>query len=260
MKNAIYIGAISLVLLIGMAVGDTQTQANWNIQGDTFIAQNYIGGHTFDTFIIDNLGTTNGMAGTYATPNTVAGQSGTNAQGVVDFTTTGTTDFVEVMVEGGLNWQNPGSGWSIANPPDVATGYIRERIQNDATLDVEKHFANPFDWKVTETKTVSGTGSTTIGKEIGWWSNSVGGDATRVQAGLEFKVPLDVVHITDGVISTDTRGAQPGLSTFPIVDKTYGLCSYTPPAASGINTYSWTGITNNPFTFTEEVFINPHLV
>jgi len=255
----IYIATISLVLLVGMAAANTQTQATWDIQGDTRLAQNYIGGHTFDTFIIDNLGTTNGLTSTAATPNTVAGQWGTDAMGLVDFTASGTTDFVEVMVEGGLNWQNPGTGWVLANPTDVATGYIKERIQNTGNLDVFKQFENPFDWKLMEHKEVSGTGTTTIGKEIGWWSNTQGGDATRVQADLEFKVPLDAVHITDGLVSTDTRGAQPGLSTFPTVDQLYTLCTYTPPAASGINTYKWVGTTNNPYTFEENVFINPHL-
>lgn len=255
--KSIYIAAISL-LLIGLAAADTQTSVNWNIEGDTFLAQNYVGGHTFDAAIIDNLGTTNGFFGTFATPNTVAGQSGIDAEGRLDFEATGVTDFVENMVEGGLNWQNDGSGWTMGTPTDVATAYIFERITNEGSLDVVKQFENPFDWKLMETKAVSGTGDTTIGKKIGWWTNSLGGQATQVQADVTFKVPLDSVSLTGGLISTDTKPAQPGLSTFPIVDTIYGLCTYDAPT-TGINTWSWAGQTDNPFTFTENVWINPQL-
>jgi len=265
MERGIGIMAIAMALVLSVGLGAASTtiiQTTSNTVGSALINENFAGGHTFEMEQIQNAGTLS-VSKVLNTMPAILGP-GINAMGTKTVIGTGATTVIENMVEGGINWQlsdpsNPNS-WYVASPTDVSTAYISEGVSNTGTINIVKNFNNPYDWKLDESKTIFGTGSTTISKTVGWWSvtndpnNVLPNENTKMAIGITFFDPQ--TSYTVGGVYTDGAAkisniAFPTVGTNPFVP-----CPTNIPLTSP-NLFTDTISTQLPFTYTELVKVNP---
>jgi len=159
--------------------------------GYTLVQQEVISGHMKQLETIENRGYLYFTKDGWAVPS--SNPSGMRVYEDKYIFGAGRTDFSEVAVIGGPNWQKDYGGvpgWHIHDPVDITTAYIVESITNrEGWISIDKTKTSKGDWHLLETKEVWGFGNTTLGKDVAWWTNTQRGapeDRTWVEITVNF--------------------------------------------------------------------------
>lgn len=165
---------------------------------------------------------------------------------------TGNTMYSEQTLAGGINWQRQEDiytgGWYVDTPPTRYDLGTYEAINNQGTFSLEKYLnaetrGEGSAWDIQEYKHISGSGETTINKEVQWTTNtkSVGADGL-----LEYPT----------VMKLDVQFTTPA----PLYDyESMNSIANIPPAQIW-NTFDKTIITNEPFNFVQRIGKNMDLL
>ena len=106
----------------------------------------------------------------------MAGMVAASTTITTNFGAAGTTSYNEYSMIGGSNWQQVGDvstgGWYISTPATMPTATISYVVTNTGMISFGKTLYTPGDWNLKETSVVTGTGATTLGKEVTWDTNT----------------------------------------------------------------------------------------
>lgn len=158
----------------------------------------------------------------------------------------GQTQYTEMTMIGGTNWQKVGDiytgGWYIDENQGhiMPTATIFETFSNIGTLTLTKTVYTPGEWNLQESKLASGTGLTMIGKELLWDTNTRSVDAN---GNLEY--PTDLY-------ATINFAKQDG--TFTDFENLHNIADK--PLAQTWNSFVKTISTDNPYNFFQCVSVN----
>jgi len=147
----------------------------------------------------------------------------------------GTTTFAECAVGGGFTG---------------AAGYIGEFIENTGTISIEKTVYNIGEWHLLEHKEVSGSGVTSIYKELATWGKTPN-HWTNALADVYFWGTSS--DYEDHYYTTGEGGAL--VDTLPSYEVALEWCQDVP--GIDVDLFESIFVTDEPFDYSEDAAINP---
>lgn len=162
----------------------------------------------------------------------------------VGLSTAGFTTFKEQDTVYGVDTYMPANG-DTTNPQ--ATAYVLENVRNFGTLDLTKQVSDGTtiqgnsNWGMQEDENLLGTGSTTIDKQVVWWT------VDTHQTGSDLTYPT-IANIYTDTVAQDPKGAIESETSISNV-------ANQPPAMTP-NVYTLNSKTTVPVSLTESVGIN----